>query len=144
MLYWIQFPFFHLLSLFPLFLQELVKTFDMTKKTTAPNGIVGSKTLKSNPSTNSLYGLDVVSHEHKQLVEDISKHIIYGMFTVSYVFCQYSTSIFVLLVSRFFTYSVGHGNLPHFKMLVEKTYETVKRNLFARKVISFSFFFILF
>lgn len=51
----------------------------MTGKAVPPNGVLGHKVLKSNPSTNSLYGLDVVSEDHKLLVEVISKHIIYGM-----------------------------------------------------------------
>lgn len=52
-----------------------MKTFNQSKKVPA-NGL--KKLLKSNPSTTSLYGTDVVSDEHKSLVESISKHIIYG------------------------------------------------------------------
>ncbi|XP_018579131.1 glycerol-3-phosphate acyltransferase 1, mitochondrial isoform X2 [Anoplophora glabripennis] len=58
----------------PFSLRELVKTFNMSGKMT-PNGV--KKTLKSNPSTTSLYGTDIVSEELKTLVESISKHIIY-------------------------------------------------------------------
>lgn len=43
-----------------------------------PNGV--KKVLKSNPSTTSLYGTDIVSEELKTLVESISKHIIYGKY----------------------------------------------------------------
>ncbi|XP_063923049.1 glycerol-3-phosphate acyltransferase 1, mitochondrial isoform X1 [Zophobas morio] len=65
----------------PFSLKELVKTFNASKKLPA-NGL---KMLKSNPSTTSLYGTDVVSDEHKTLVESISKHIIYD--------CAKSTSV---------------------------------------------------
>lgn len=71
-----------------------MKTFDLTQKAVPPNGIVGNKMLQSNPSTNSLYGLDVVSDEHKQLVEDISKHIIYGMLIFSCGLVNFSSSNF--------------------------------------------------
>lgn len=36
-------------------------------------------------------------------------------------------------------YRVGHGNLPHFKRLVEKLYEIRKKECIARKVTSCSF-----
>lgn len=55
----------------PFSLRELVKTFNTT-------GTVKSKSiLRSNPSTTSLYGTDVVSDEHKTLVESISKHVLF-------------------------------------------------------------------
>ncbi|XP_022917375.1 glycerol-3-phosphate acyltransferase 1, mitochondrial isoform X2 [Onthophagus taurus] len=58
----------------PFSLRELIKTFNSNGRTTkAPV----AKMLKSNPSTTSLYGTDVVSDEHKTLVENISKHVIY-------------------------------------------------------------------
>ena len=59
-----------------------MKTFNASKKLPA-NGL---KMLKSNPSTTSLYGTDVVSDEHKTLVESISKHIIYGESEVGWYF----------------------------------------------------------
>lgn len=68
----------------PFSLRELVKTFNLNgklPKTIDPQ----KKLLKSNPSTSSLYGTDVVSDEHKSLVESISKHIIYD--------CSQSTAI---------------------------------------------------
>ncbi|XP_064211335.1 glycerol-3-phosphate acyltransferase 1, mitochondrial isoform X4 [Tribolium castaneum] len=65
----------------PFSLRELVKTFNASKK--LQNGF--KKMLKSNPSTTSLYGTDVVSDEHKSVVESISKHIIYD--------CARSTSV---------------------------------------------------
>lgn len=58
-----------------------MKTFNASKK--IQNGY--KKLLKSNPSTTSLYGTDVVSDEHKSVVESISKHIIYD--------CARSTSV---------------------------------------------------
>ncbi|RZC42703.1 glycerol-3-phosphate acyltransferase 1, mitochondrial [Asbolus verrucosus] len=66
----------------PFSLRELVKTFNVSKKVPV-NGL--KKLLKSNPSTSSLYGTDIVSEEHKSLVESISKHIIYD--------CAKSTSV---------------------------------------------------
>ncbi|CAH1970223.1 unnamed protein product [Acanthoscelides obtectus] len=65
----------------PFSLRELVKTFNTSGK--LPNG--KKPTLTSKASTNSLYGTDVVSEDHKQLVESISKHIIYD--------CAQSTSV---------------------------------------------------
>lgn len=62
----------------------------MTGKAVPSNGIVGGKLLKSNPSTNSLYGLDIVSEEHKQLVEVISKHIIYGITIIMLLFVYFN------------------------------------------------------
>ncbi|GJQ71556.1 hypothetical protein Trydic_g11264 [Trypoxylus dichotomus] len=58
----------------PFSLRELIKTFNTNGK--IPNKAFNKK-LKSNPSTTSLYGTDVVSDEHKSLVESISKHVIY-------------------------------------------------------------------
>lgn len=61
----------------PFSLRELVKTFNVNGKMPINND-PNKRLLKSNPSTSSLYGTDVVSEEHKSLVETISKHIIYG------------------------------------------------------------------
>lgn len=72
----------------------------MTQKAVPPNGIVGNKILKSNPSTSSLYGLDVVSDEHKQLVEDISKHIIYGMLTFPYNVVHFHLFLMLKIFSK--------------------------------------------
>ncbi|KAF5283504.1 hypothetical protein FQR65_LT02657 [Abscondita terminalis] len=66
----------------PFSLRELVKTFNNGK---VQNDVVFSKKLKSNPSTTSLYGTDIVSDEHKYLVENISKHVLYD--------CARSTSV---------------------------------------------------
>ncbi|XP_066253087.1 glycerol-3-phosphate acyltransferase 1, mitochondrial isoform X2 [Euwallacea similis] len=66
----------------PFSLRELIDTFNLNTKTSKPNN---NRVLRSNPSTNSLYGTDVVSEEHKSLVENISKHVIYD--------CTQSTSI---------------------------------------------------
>lgn len=55
-----------------------MKTFNANGKIQTSNG-GPTKKLRSNPSTTSLYGTDVVSDEHKSLVEKISKHVIYGM-----------------------------------------------------------------
>lgn len=55
--------------------------------------------LRSNPSTSSLYGTDIVSEEHKTLVECVSKHVLY--------YCTKSTAIMstnalaFLLLNRF-------------------------------------------
>ncbi|CAH1099944.1 unnamed protein product [Psylliodes chrysocephalus] len=68
----------------PFSLRELVKTFNANGNIVIPNG-VSNKVLKSNPSMSSLYGTDVVSEPHKNLVESISKHIIYD--------CAQSTSV---------------------------------------------------
>ncbi|CAG9760439.1 unnamed protein product [Ceutorhynchus assimilis] len=65
----------------PFSLRELIKTFDVSKNATNPR----NRVLRSNPSTNSLYGTDVVSEEHKTLVENISKHVIYD--------CAQSTAV---------------------------------------------------
>lgn len=72
-------------------------------KTFNTNGKVGNaqftKKLKSNPSTTSLYGTDVISDEHKCLVESISKHVLYD--------CSQSTAVMstnavaFLLLNRF-------------------------------------------
>lgn len=59
----------------PFSLRELIKTFEMHKQ--IPKQIDCSRVLKSIPSTTSLYGTDIVSDEHKTLVENISKHVIY-------------------------------------------------------------------
>ncbi|XP_065173750.1 glycerol-3-phosphate acyltransferase 1, mitochondrial isoform X2 [Atheta coriaria] len=57
----------------PFSLCKMIKTFNT-------NGRIPTtfnKQLKSNPSSTSLYGTDVVSDEHKSIVESISKHVIY-------------------------------------------------------------------
>lgn len=54
-----------------------MKTFNVNGK--IPTTVPSKRSLKSNPSTTSLYGTDVVSDEHKSLVESISKHVIYGI-----------------------------------------------------------------
>jgi hypothetical protein len=44
-----------------------------------PNGDAKpKKSLYSLPSSASLYGTDVVVEEHRQLVESIARHIVYG------------------------------------------------------------------
>lgn len=66
----------------PFSLRELVKTFNNGK---VQNNVVFNKKLKSHPSATSLYGTDIVSEEHKHLVEKISKHVLYD--------CARSTSV---------------------------------------------------
>lgn len=41
------------------------------------NGFI-EKPFQSIPSTNSLYGTDVVDENHRVLVESIARHLIYG------------------------------------------------------------------
>lgn len=53
-----------------------MKTFNANGK--VPPSVPAKRPLKSNPSTTSLYGTDVVSDEHKSLVECISKHVLFG------------------------------------------------------------------
>lgn len=67
----------------PFSLRELVNTFNTNGKIVP--AIPLNKKLKSNPSTTSLYGTDVVSDEHKSLVESISKHVLYD--------CSQSTAV---------------------------------------------------
>ncbi|XP_017778247.1 PREDICTED: glycerol-3-phosphate acyltransferase 1, mitochondrial isoform X1 [Nicrophorus vespilloides] len=58
----------------PFSLTTLINTFNTNGKIPKP---IFNKKLKSNPSSTSLYGTDVVSDEHKNIVESISKHVIY-------------------------------------------------------------------
>ncbi|KAF2900464.1 hypothetical protein ILUMI_05716 [Ignelater luminosus] len=66
----------------PFSFRELVKTFNTGK---VQNNTQSVRKLRSNPSTTSLYGTDVVSDEYKHLVEKISRHVIYD--------CARSTTI---------------------------------------------------
>ncbi|KAL1491850.1 hypothetical protein ABEB36_012385 [Hypothenemus hampei] len=69
----------------PFSLRELISAFNLTSTSSSSKPSITNRILKSNPSTNSLYGTDVVSDEHKSLVENISKHVLYD--------CAQSTSI---------------------------------------------------
>lgn len=81
----------------PFSLRELIKTFNTSGKVQPTNGLI--ERLRSSPSTTSLYGTDVVAEEHKQLVQSISKHVLFD--------CVQSTAIMstnavaFLLLNRF-------------------------------------------
>lgn len=53
----------------------MVKTFQAQQ-----NKLIGSpeRPLKSSISNTSLYGTDVIVEEHRQLVDRIAKHVVYG------------------------------------------------------------------
>lgn len=57
--------------------QEMVKTFQarMAKENKSSSDL---KSLKSPPSNSSLYGTDVVVEEHRELVDKIARHVVYG------------------------------------------------------------------
>lgn len=42
------------------------------------NGYQKEKHFRSSPSTTSLYGTDVVDENHRALVDQIARHLIYG------------------------------------------------------------------
>lgn len=65
----------------PFSLRELVKTFNMNQNTVPSE----QKSLQSHPTRGSLYGTDIVTEEHKCIVESMSKHIMYD--------CAKSTSV---------------------------------------------------
>lgn len=48
------------------------------------NGLKDMTPMRSRPSTTSLYGTDVVAEEHKQLVQCISKHVLYGKLLITH------------------------------------------------------------
>lgn len=59
----------------PFSLRELISSINTSSKPDKPS--IQNRVLKSNPSTNSLYGTDIISDEHKNLVENVSKHVIF-------------------------------------------------------------------
>ncbi|XP_076265261.1 glycerol-3-phosphate acyltransferase mino isoform X2 [Rhynchophorus ferrugineus] len=59
----------------PFSLKDIISSINSSPRSMPVS--IQHRTLKSNPSTNSLYGTDVVSEDQKILVENISKHVIY-------------------------------------------------------------------
>ncbi|XP_019771781.2 glycerol-3-phosphate acyltransferase 1, mitochondrial isoform X1 [Dendroctonus ponderosae] len=111
----------------PFSLRELIKTFDQNNKISNPN--VSARVLKSNPSTNSLYGTDVVSEEHKSLVENISKHVIYD--------CAQSTSVMSTNALAFLLLSKFRQGITLQKLVV--AFEDLKKDLeLSRRDVGFS------
>lgn len=59
------------------FQQEMVKTFQAQQ-----NKLIirnpSERPLKYSMSNSSLYGTDVIVEEHRQLVDSIARHVIYG------------------------------------------------------------------
>lgn len=104
----------------PFSLRELVKTFNTNGRIQASNGGMPKK-LRSNPSTTSLYGTDIVSDEHKTLVEKISKHVIYDCGSLTSVMSTNAVSF--LLMYRF---RDGADLDTLARALDELRYETVK------------------
>ncbi|XP_050310386.1 glycerol-3-phosphate acyltransferase 1, mitochondrial isoform X1 [Anthonomus grandis grandis] len=112
----------------PFSLRELIKTFDQHKaSTTKPNSI--HRILKSNPSTNSLYGTDVVSEEHKSLVENISKHVLYD--------CARSTTVMSTNALAFLLLTKYRNGVSLEKLVV--SFEELKKDLeFTMRDVGFS------
>lgn len=71
------------LLLFVVLLQELVKSFQskLAVEISSRSNFIGpgGKALHTVPSSASLYGTDVVVEEHRQLVDCIARHIVYGI-----------------------------------------------------------------
>ncbi|KAK9877273.1 hypothetical protein WA026_017664 [Henosepilachna vigintioctopunctata] len=57
----------------PCSLRELVKTF----KSTSENGLCEKRTLSSTASTSSIYGTEVLPNTNKNIIENISRHIVF-------------------------------------------------------------------
>uniref|UniRef100_A0A6P7G532 Glycerol-3-phosphate acyltransferase 1, mitochondrial isoform X1 n=1 Tax=Diabrotica virgifera virgifera TaxID=50390 RepID=A0A6P7G532_DIAVI len=111
----------------PFSLRELIKTFNTTGKMPIPNGIPHK--LQSNPSTTSLYGTDVVSDEHKCIVERISKHIIYD--------CAQSSSVMSTNALAYLLLTCFRDGVSIEKLVV--AFDALRRDLeYERKDIGFS------
>lgn len=54
--------------------QEMIKTFQAHQNTKP----LSERPLKSSMSNSSIYGTDVVVEEHRQLVDRIARHVVYG------------------------------------------------------------------
>lgn len=59
------------------FQQEMVKTFQAQQNKLALRN-PETRSLKSTMSSSSLYGTDVIVEEHRQLVDSIARHVVYG------------------------------------------------------------------
>lgn len=96
----------------PFSLKELVKSFEkiteptesLQRQMSIENGIgnapnPGSRRLKHQPSTSSLYGTDVVDEEHRTLVDSIARHVVYDCSNATAVMTTNAVSF--LLLTRF-------------------------------------------
>lgn len=62
-------------------LQEMLKFFmAQQNKLTVPSP--AERPLRVTMSTSSLYGTDIVVEEHRELVDKIARHVVYGMITL--------------------------------------------------------------
>lgn len=69
----------------PFSLRELVRSFNKQMETAGPEMSGDHKNLHHTASTSSLYGTDVVREEHRALVDNIARHVVYD--------CASATSI---------------------------------------------------
>lgn len=51
----------------------MIKTFQAQQNRSSPK-----RTLKYTMSNSSIYGTDVIVEEHRQLVDNIARHVVYG------------------------------------------------------------------
>lgn len=61
----------------PFSLREMLKSFQVQQNKSNIKHPVEKKTLKYTMSNSSLYGTDVVVEEHRQLVDNIARHVVY-------------------------------------------------------------------
>ena len=55
----------------------MIKTFQ-AHQNRSPLGSPAKKPLKYTMSNSSIYGTDVIIEEHRQLVDNIARHVVYG------------------------------------------------------------------
>lgn len=56
----------------------MIKTFQAQQNKLALKSSPETRSLKSTMSNTSLYGTDVIVEEHRQLVDNIAQHVVYG------------------------------------------------------------------
>lgn len=81
----------------PFSLRELVKSFSKANENGVKPGL--KRSLQHNPSTSSLYGTDVVQEEHRVLVENIARHVVYDCASATSVMT--TNALAFLLLTQF-------------------------------------------
>ncbi|XP_047366032.1 glycerol-3-phosphate acyltransferase 1, mitochondrial isoform X4 [Vespa velutina] len=106
----------------PFSLSKMLKSFQKSQNNVKHQ--MGKKILKHTMSNSSLYGTDFVAEEHRQLVDNIARHVVYDCFKSTPIM---STNIVALLLLNKFRDGCTLDELV-------KSFDVVKQNFIYKNV----------
>ncbi|XP_037946476.1 glycerol-3-phosphate acyltransferase 1, mitochondrial isoform X2 [Teleopsis dalmanni] len=114
----------------PYSIRQLVQSYNkITKDETLPNSYISAqRVLQHNQSTSSLYGTDVVCEEHRNLIDSISRQIVYD--------CAQATSVMSTNALSFILLTEHRQGATGKE--IAKSFDTLRESLFGQKDLGFA------